>query len=114
MDKWTWMALKAYFPTLYLALGSLAMGVMVANIPDAPPFQSIVAAMQLVPALGFGLAILFAIAASFRLWQWERGAGLRCPTCDGLLGGEREGRPGRGGAYRQCLACGKNANHKFY
>lgn len=42
------------------------------------------------------------LAASYRLWQWQRGGGYECQRCGGALGSLQM----RGG-YRRCLGCGQ-------
>ncbi len=48
------------------------------------------------------------------LWRADHGRGLLCDACGGPLGAERAGRANRGGRYRKCLCCGRNANHRYY
>ncbi len=114
MDRWTWMALKSYGMSLYVAFATLALWLATRDLPETPPFQQLGQIFGWIPLVGLGVALVMASAATFRMWRWETGYGPRCPNCDGMLGGERLGRSDRGGAYRKCLACRTNVNHKHY
>src|ERR1700727_1465942 len=60
-----------------------------------------------IEVYGLGTAIAVGVFAyqMFRGWQWFRGAGIRCLSCDCLMIGEKDGPYG---TYRKCLGCGKN------
>jgi hypothetical protein len=112
MDRWTWMALKVYAPSIGMGLLALVLMLMTPDQPNNPlvaPFAQIfqwASLAAMLAALGLG-----AIAA-YSLWRWERGEALIC-DCGGLLGRERDGVRGRTD-YRKCLACGKNVSSRYY
>lgn len=53
-----------------------------------------------------GVGMLWALAASYRVWRWAEGRDPAC-YCGGILGFVRDSVHGRSG-YRKCLGCGKN------
>lgn len=114
MNRFDWMMLKACLPVafglaasfLVLSLGSQFVG---------HEYLGQIGRFLILASGGlFSTSVGYAIWIGVRLWRWDRGRGLICHRCDGLLGYERAGRPSRGGRYRKCLACGDNANHRYY
>lgn len=114
MDRWTWMMFKAYLPSMYVAGVTFLAWLVTKDIGQNPLLQSLGQIFGWIPVVGFGVALLMASFTTFRMWRWETGRGPSCHSCGGMLGGERDGRASRGGAYRKCLACGMNVNHMHY
>jgi hypothetical protein len=114
MGRDGWMLLRAYLPAgLWLGAALLATAVL-AGLGDSPITASLFTTLRWVPIGMAGWAFLLFGSASYRLWQWEKGAAPACNRCGGPLGREWEGRSDRGGAFRQCLACAQNINHRYY
>jgi hypothetical protein len=114
MDRWDWMAVRAYAPSVAALLLAAASMFMLSGLPDSPLAHGLVHGFRWVSLLGLVAATGLFVAPTYRLVQWHRGVGPRCPTCDGPLGHERAGYASRGGAYRRCYACGDNVNHRHY
>jgi hypothetical protein len=114
MDRQGWMLVRAYLPAVVLFVCALLMMQPLGGLRDSAIGAGFFNVFRWVPVAMAGGAFLMFGAATFRLLQWERGVGPSCVTCDGPLGPERDGRASRGGAYRQCYACGKNVNHRHY
>lgn len=110
MDRWTLMVIRMYSP----ALGALVVGMFLmlplGMIRESQLLSGIYAVDRLAPAAALVASVILGLIATVRLWRWDRGGLLVC-ECGGLLGRER---PGRFGAYRKCLACGRNMNEKYY
>lgn len=114
MDRWDWMAVRAYAPSVVALLFAAVSMFMLSRLPDSPMAQGLVQAFRWVPLLGLVAATGLFVAPTYRLVQWHRGVGPRCPTCGGPLGHERTGYASRGGDYRRCYACSKPVNHRHY
>lgn len=114
MDRWDWMAIRAYAPSVVALLFASVSMFMLSGLPDSPLVQGLAQSFRLVPLLGLMAAAGLFVAPTYRLMQWHRGVGPSCPTCGGPLGHERAGCESRGGAYRRCYACGDNVNHRHY
>lgn len=114
MDRWDWMAVRAYAPSVVALLFTAASMFMLSSLPDSPLTHGLMQGFRWVPLLGLVAATGLFVAPTYRLVQWHRGVGPTCPTCGGPLGRERTGYLSRGGAYRRCYACGDNVNHRHY
>ena len=90
---------------------TLALWMIAESLASRPPFQTIAPYVRLIPLVGLGITMAMLFGITYDLWQWQRGHGLNCTACHGMLGCERKGRFG---AYRKCLACSKNVNCKIY
>lgn len=110
MDRWSWMAARAFAPAAFALLIAFASIEAVATLAANPHLLGVSAFARWVPLA----ALVFAVASwtwvCVRLWRAERGLGLLC-DCGGLLGREREGRYG---PYRRCLACSRNVARRDY
>ncbi len=114
MDRQTWMLVRAYAPGLLLVIGAfVAMGIF-AGWRDSQYFAGMWSTVRWIPVLLLCTGFALACAATFRLLRWNRARGPTCDRCGGPLGHERAGYASRGGAYRRCLACGDNVNHRHY
>ena len=114
MDRWNWIAARAFGPAI-IALLIAVMSVVVLSFWQASPLLSgFVIAGRCVPLLALASSLWLVLIPTYRLWQWQHGEGLNCPRCGGPLGHERGGYANRGGAYRRCYACGDNINHRHY
>lgn len=114
MDRWDWMAVRAYAPSLVALLFAAAWMFMLSGLPNSPLAQGLVQGFRWVPLLGLIAATGLIVAPTYRLVQWHRGISPSCPTCGGPLGHERMGYTSRGGTYRRCYACGDNVNRRHY
>lgn len=114
MDRSDWMAVRAYAPSVVALLFAAVSMFMLARLPDSPMAQGLVQGFRWVPLLGLVAATALFVAPTYRLVQWHRGVGPRCPACDGSLGHEHTGHARMGGAYRRCYACSKAVNHRHY
>lgn len=114
MDRWDWMAIRAYAPAVgALVFAAVAM-IVVTGWQANPSLTGFVEIGRWVSLLGLAVTGWLVAAPTYRLLRWQRGAGPCCPNCDGPLGHERAGYANRGGAYRKCYACGDNVNHRHY
>ncbi|GAB3097185.1 hypothetical protein [Lysobacter terrae] len=112
MDRWGWMALRAYVPTGFALIVGLVSAWAVSGLPADSVIAGMLAPLQWVSPIAFLAAVGLSLLATYRLLQWERGNAITC-DCGGLLGRERPGIKGRGD-YRKCLACGRFVNHRHY
>lgn len=113
MDRWDWMAVRAYLPTAYALLVALALRWIFSSWQDSTHLAGLYEVVQWLPRAAFVFAVGHGLCMTYRLWRAEQGEGLLC-DCGGLLGRERQGRASRGGPYRRCLACSRNINHQHY
>lgn len=110
MDRWDWMAVRAYMPSaLALVISALATWLL-SGWRGNPYLAPLLAAGLWVPLAALAFAAGHGAWVTYRLWRADRGEGVLC-ACGGLLGAERAGRYGR---YRQCLACSRNVAHRHY
>lgn len=114
MDRWDWMALRAYAPAAVALLFAAVSMAVVSRWQSTPLLAGFVQAARWVPLLGLAATAWLVVAPTYRLLRWHRGVGPCCPNCGGPLGHERAGYASRGGAYRSCYACGDNVNHRHY
>lgn len=114
MDRWDWMAIRAYAPAVAALLFAVVSMFMLSRVPDSPMAQGLVQGFGWVPLLGLVAATGLFVAPTYRLVQWHRGMGPSCPVCSGPLGHKHTGRARMGGAYRRCYGCGKAVNHRHY
>lgn len=115
MERGNWMVVvRAYGPAaLLLVLAALCLA-MLSAWSQSPLLAGLESIASFVP-VGLVAASLAQLGmATYRLYQWERGAGHDCSHCGGPLGRERAGRARMGGAYRRCYACGSSVNHRHY
>jgi len=111
MDRWTWMMVRMYAPSLgALALGLLLM-LPLGMLRQSPMLAGVYAMARWLPTLAIAVSVTLALVATLRLWRWDQGRSALVCECGGLLGRER---PGRFGAYRKCLACNRNVNERYY
>lgn len=114
MDRWDWIAVRAYAPSVVALLFAAVSMFTLSSLPDSPLTHGLVQSFLWVPLLGLVAASGLFVTPTYRLVQWHRGVGPSCQTCGGPLGHERSGCVSRGGAYRRCYACGDNVNHRHY
>lgn len=113
MGRYELMNWKVLLPGALWMLTSLVAISLLSGLQGSAMGDSLFNALRWGPVAMFGWGILLTSNAFYCMWQWQRGEGLLC-GCGGMLGHERTGRASRGGAYRKCLACGKNVNHQHY
>ena len=114
MDRWNWVAVRAYGPAAFALLVAVVSVAVLSQWQTSPLLAGFVALGRWVPLLALAAALGLWVAPTYRLARWQRGGGPDCPTCGGPLGHERAGYESRGGAYRRCYACGDNVNHRHY
>lgn len=112
MDRWGWMALRAYVPAAFALVAGLVSAWVVSHLPAGSLIAGMLAPLRWVAPIAFLAAVGLSLLATYRLLQWERGSAPTC-HCGGLLGRERPGIRGRGD-YRRCLACGRAVNQRHY
>lgn len=114
MDRWGWVALRAYGPAVFVLLAAVTGSIMLSHWPTSPLLAGFAGIARWAPMLALVVVAGLAVAPTYRILQWQRGEHLSCPSCGGPLGHERIGRARMGGEYRRCYACGKNVNHRHY
>lgn len=114
MDRWDWVAIRAYGPAVVALLVVVLSMVVLSRWQASPMLAGLVVLGRWVPLLALAVTFGLVVASSYRLWRWQRGEGPDCTRCGGPLGHERTGYASRGGAYRRCYACGDNVNHRHY
>lgn len=114
MDRWDWVALRAYGPAGFALLAAVACMAILWLWQTSPLLVGVVAVTRWIPLVLLLVASGQAIDATIRLVRWQRGLHPSCPKCGGPLGHERAGYARMGGAYRRCYACGNNVNHRHY
>ena len=114
MDRWDWVAIRAYWPAVVVLVGSFASFAIFSQIPQASPLSGVLSLLKFVPLGGLAASAFLIVAPTYRILRWQKHAGPDCPPCGGPLGFERLGSQRMGGAYRQCYACGDNVNHRHY
>jgi hypothetical protein len=112
MDRWGWMALKAYAPAFIGLLFSVGLELISGNLTTSPYLKGLAPVVELPSIAGFVASVGYAVWVTYQLKRWERGEALVC-SCGGLLGWQRAGIRGWG-AFRKCFACGRNVNHRHY
>lgn len=103
--------IRAYWPAIVAVVASLLAMAVLSPLRDSQLTAGFFETLRWLPLGGLAFALLYGGWVTFRLAQAEHGHGHLCPRCGGPLGHERDGRYGD---YRQCLACGHNANHRHY
>ena len=99
------MLLMAYLPAVVALAATIACMVWLAVLGNDADKAMLWGATHWLPLVGVVLAVVFGLAATLRLWRWQKGdTAQACTGCGGLLGRRREGPEG---PYRQCLACGR-------
>lgn len=114
MDRWSWVALRAYGPAAFVLLAAVVCMTVLLSWQTSPLLAGAVSGARWVPLVMLLVASGLAIDTTFRLVRWQRGVHPSCPKCGGPLGHERTGCARMGGAYRRCYACGNNVNHRHY
>lgn len=112
MERWTWMALRAYSPSFAALALAFALTWIASGWQDHPLLSPLTSVLGAVPLGLLVAAIGLGAYTSYRLWRWEQGQGFIC-ECGGMLGRERPGIRDWG-RYRRCFACGRNVNHRHY
>lgn len=110
MNRWDWMAVKAYAPAALALIVGFGLTWLIAGWQDNPFLHALVGPARWLPLGLLIYAVGHACWVGYRLWLAERGEGLLC-DCGGLLGAERDGRYG---PYRRCLACSRNVARRHY
>lgn len=110
MDRWDWMAIRAYVPAAFGLVAALVLTWLISGLQVSLNLPDVFSAARWLPMAVFALAIAHGSWTTFRLWRAHHGEGLLC-ECGGLLGHEREGRYG---PYRRCLACERNVAQRHY
>lgn len=114
MERGNWVAVRAYGPAASLLVLAAICAALLPAWLQHPLLAGLESMARWVPGVLVAAGLGMMGVATYRLYQWERGAGHGCPHCDGPLGPERAGRARMGGAYRRCHACGSNVNHRHY
>lgn len=114
MDRDTWMWLRAFRPAALLSGTAIAVSIPLWQLQDIPQVVPLFDMVRWVPMAMLGIAMVLVTTACYRVWRWAYREGPSCTACGGPLGHERDGWESRGGAYRQCYACGKAINHRHY
>lgn len=114
MDRWNWVAVRAYGPAAFALLVAVVAVAVLSRWQANPMLAGFVVVGRWVPLLALAATFGLLVAPTYRLVQWQRGQGPGCPRCGGPLGHERIGHTRMGGAYRRCYACGDNVNHRHY
>lgn len=114
MDRWSWVAVRAYGPAAFTLLVTVVSGAVLSAWQTNPLLAGFVAVLRWGPLLALAATFALLVAPTYRLLRWQRGEGPDCPRCSGPLGHERLGHANRGGAYRRCYACGSDVNHRHY
>lgn len=105
MERPTFMAARVLAPAGIAILAAIGLAFAGSSLSDQPMLHGVAAEWAVLVWVAFAAAFGLALHAVFQLWRWERGQALECPSCECLLGRERDGRYG---PYRKCLGCGKN------
>lgn len=114
MYNWKWVWPRAYSRAAFALVVAFVSMVVVSGWQSHPVLSGLVEVGRWLPLVALAATLALAVAPTYRLLRWERGNGPCCPGCHGPLGHERAGHANRGGAYRQCYACGVNVNHVRY
>lgn len=114
MDRWNWVAVRAYSPAAFALLVTVVSAAVFSQWQASPLLAEFAVVSRWVPMLALAATVWLVAAPTYRLVQWHRGRVFDCPRCGGPLGHERTGYTSRGGAYRRCYACGDNVNHRRY
>ena len=114
MDRWGWVALRAYGPAALALLAAVVSMAVLWSLETSPLLEGVVAVARWVPLILAVVASGLVVAATYRLVQWQRGTHVSCPKCGGALGHERAGYVRMGGTYRRCYACGDYVNHRHW
>jgi len=114
MDRWGWVAVRAYGPAAFAFLMAVVLDAMLSDFQNSSLLAGLVLVVRWVPLLALAIVLGLLLVPTYRLLQWQRGTGACCPRCGGPLGGERTGFARMGGAYRRCYSCGNNVNHRHY
>ena len=110
MDRWDWMAVRAYAPAALALAIAFALTWVIGGWQESRHLASYVSLARWAPLAALAFAFGHGSWTTFRIWRAERGDGLLC-ECGGLLGYERDGRYG---PYRRCLACSRNIAQQHY
>ena len=110
MDRWDWMAVRAYAPAAFALTLGLALTWVIAGWQDNPYLASLVGMARWAPLAALTVGLGHGSWTTFRIWRAENGEGLLC-ECGGLLGQERAGKYG---PYRRCLACRRYISQRHY
>lgn len=110
MDRWDWMAVKAYAPTALALVVGFALTWLMSGWQNNPYLAGLLSFARWAPLFALAFALLHGSWVTLRLWRARQGEGLLC-ECGGLLGSERDGRYG---PYRRCLGCSRNIARRHY
>jgi hypothetical protein len=105
------MLVKAYAPSALLLVVAILSDLIIGQLDAHPILAGVKQIVGWLPAAAFAGSMIHWGTTTFRLSQWQEDTSPGCMVCGGLLGRERDGR---WGAYRKCLACGKNNSQKHY
>ncbi|GAA5007321.1 hypothetical protein GCM10025793_16810 [Lysobacter lycopersici] len=114
MDRMTWAVARGYMPAAFALAVAVVSMFVVAGLQSSPYLAGLVPLARWVPLAALAAAMGLWAVRTWGLWRWQQGAAAGCCVCGGPLGFERVGRTDRGGAYRRCLACRTNVNHRHY
>ena len=112
MDRWNWMLVRAYAPSMALTLAAMLLVWLLPKNTDNPFLAVFSDIFRWLPLITLAMGLVLTLWTTFRLWRWQQGDALTC-ECGGLLGRERPGIRGRTD-YRKCLACGQNWSSRHY
>src|SRR5690554_3850376 len=87
MDRWGWVALRAYGPASLVLLAAMVGMAILWSWHTSRLLAGVVVVARWVPLVALVVASGLVIDATFRLVQWQRGAHPSCPKCGGPLGG---------------------------
>ena len=110
MNRWDWMAVRAFAPAAFALVGALLLMWVVSGLGSSPYAAVIFAPAKWLSLAALMFGTLHGGWTTYRLWRAERGEGVLC-ACGGLLGPEIDGRYG---LYRKCLGCRRNVARRDY
>jgi hypothetical protein len=106
------MYFKAMIPgALLMVIGTVAMVALSRAVGSSELAAAMFSTWRWIPA---GIAAWGFVSIGwrvFRVYQALNGEGYLCPTCEGPLGGEIDGRYG---PYRKCMNCRSNVSRRNY
>lgn len=111
MERTIVMAARVFAPAGAAMLAAAVLVFAGSDLSDHPMLRGIATEWDVLVDVALAAAFALAIHAMFRLWRWEQGRALACPSCGGLLGWEHDGRHG---PYRKCFGCSKNIGRINY
>ena len=110
MDRWSWMLLRAYAPTIVSLVLAIVVTTAIGRIDATPLLAALLSPAKWIVLAALGFAVAHGGWMTYRLWRADRGEGFIC-DCGGLLSPEIHGRYG---PYRKCMACRRSLSRQHY